>query len=84
MQFALNFRLLNHGHPMKKFTTIQNLFVHLNVPNNPMKHWFDGLGWEMANCMCEKVLKIIQTIVAKEFFFFFELKLLLLIINSSF
>jgi hypothetical protein len=69
---------------MKKYTTMQNLFVHLNVFNNPMKHLSDAFGWEMAYCMCEQVLKIIQIIMAKEKKFFFELKLLLLIINPSF
>jgi hypothetical protein len=69
---------------MRKYITMQNLFVHWNIPNNPMKYWFDGFGWEMANCMCEQFLKIIQTIVAKESFFFFELQLLLLIVNPSF
>jgi hypothetical protein len=28
-----------------------------------MKHWFDGVGWEMANFMCEQVLKKIQSVV---------------------
>jgi hypothetical protein len=30
--------------------------------DNPMKHWFDGFGWEMANCMCEQVLSRIQIV----------------------
>jgi hypothetical protein len=69
VQLALNFHLLKHGNPMKKYTTMQNVFVHLNVFDNPMKHWFDGFGWETANCMCEQVLKIIQTIMVKASFF---------------
>jgi hypothetical protein len=46
---------------MIDYTTMQKLFVQLNVFNNPMKYWFDGLGWEITNCMCEQVLKIIQS-----------------------
>ncbi len=42
---------------------MHKLFVLFNVPNNPMKHWFDGVGWEMANFMCEQVLKKIQNVV---------------------
>jgi hypothetical protein len=29
---------------MTNYTTMQKLFANLNVPNNPMKHWFDGVG----------------------------------------
>ncbi len=48
---------------MIKYTIMHKLFVLFNVPNNPMKHWFDGVGWEMANFMCEQVLKKIQSVV---------------------
>jgi hypothetical protein len=57
MQFVLIFHLLSHGHPMTKYIVIQTLFVELHVPNNPMKHWSNGSGWEMTNYMFEQVLK---------------------------
>jgi len=50
-----------------------------------MKHWYDGFGWEMANCMCEQVLKKTQTIVVKaNFFSLIENEVIMLIINLSF
>ncbi len=36
-KLPLIFHLFNHGHPMIEYIT-QNLFVQLNVFNNPMKH----------------------------------------------
>ncbi len=44
--------------------------MQLNVLNDPMKHWFDGASWEMVNCICEQVLKIIQNVVARSRFVF--------------
>ncbi len=44
--------------------------MQLNVLNNPMKHWFDGASWEMVNCICEQVLKITQSVVARSRFVF--------------
>ncbi len=35
--------------------------MQLNVFNNPMEYWFDGVGWGITNFMCEQVLKIIQS-----------------------
>ncbi len=52
MQFALIFHLFSHGCPMINYTTMHKLFVQLNVLENPMKHWFDGVGWEMVDSMC--------------------------------
>jgi hypothetical protein len=48
---------------MTEYTTTHKLFVQLNVHNNPMKYWFDGACWEMANCMCKQVLKKTQSVV---------------------
>jgi hypothetical protein len=69
MQFALIFHLLSHGHPMTKYTTMQTLFVELNVPNNHMKHWFHGFGWEMTNCMFEQVLNKLKLLLLGQAFF---------------
>ncbi len=63
MQFALIFHLLSHGCPMTKHTTMQTLFMQLNVLDNPIKLWFNGCRWEMVDCMSKQVLKQTQTIV---------------------
>jgi hypothetical protein len=34
----------------------------LNVPNNPKKHWFDGVGCEMIDLMHEQMFKKIQSL----------------------
>ncbi len=44
--------------------------MQLNVLNNPIKHWFDGASWEMVNCICEQVLKIIQSAIARSRYLF--------------
>ncbi len=63
MQYALIFQLFNHNHPKMEYTTMETLFVQLNFPNDPIKHWSNGYGWETANCMFEQVLKQIQIII---------------------
>lgn len=44
---------LNHGNPMIKYTTMKNLFMQLNILNNIIKQWSNGVSWEMVNCMCK-------------------------------
>ncbi len=68
VQYALIFQLFNHNHPMIEYTTMETLFVQLNIPNNPIKHWSNGYGWEMANCMFEQVLKQIQITIVGAIF----------------
>ncbi len=53
---------------MIEYTSTWTLFVQLNVHDNPIKHWYDGFGWEMANYMSKQVLKQIQTIVTQASF----------------
>jgi len=47
--------------------------MQFNVLDNPMKHWFDGVGWEMVDCLYEQVLKKIQNVVASSRFFSFSI-----------
>jgi len=69
VQFALIFHLLCHGRTMIDYIAMQKLFVQLNVPNNLMKHWSNGAGWEMTDSMCEQVFKKTQNfMVARRFF----------------
>jgi hypothetical protein len=42
---------------MIEYKTMQNLFMQPKIPDNPMKHWYDGSRWEMVDYMCEQVLK---------------------------
>jgi hypothetical protein len=64
---------------------MQKLFVQLNVPNSPMKHWYGGASWEMIDYMHKQVLKITQSVVLKGRFVFSSVIMLLLwIINLEF
>jgi hypothetical protein len=49
---------------------MKKLFVQWNVSHNTMKYWFGGACWEMVDCMCEHVLKIIQSVVVGDRFVF--------------
>jgi hypothetical protein len=42
VQFALIFHLLSHDYPMTKYTTMETLFVYLNLPKDSIKHWSNG------------------------------------------
>jgi hypothetical protein len=62
---------------------MQTLFVELNVPNNLMKHWSHGFGWEMTNCMFEQVLKQTQTIVVGPSFLSLNVDEVIIVDNPS-
>jgi hypothetical protein len=51
VQFSLIFHLFNCACPMIEYKTVQNLFMQLKIPDNPMKHWYDGSRWEMVDYM---------------------------------
>jgi hypothetical protein len=59
---------LNHGHPMIDYITMQKLFVQLNVPNNLMKHWSNGAGWEMTILYMNKFKKKLRIWLLGSFF----------------
>jgi hypothetical protein len=59
------------------------LYVQLNMRDNCIKHWFNGFGWEMANCMSKQILKQIQTIVVKASFLFLNADEVITIDNQS-
>ncbi len=63
------FHLLSHGRSITKFESLRDLYLLLNVKNNPRKDWTDSSGWEMAECMHEVVLQNMKTIV-RDFTFF--------------
>jgi hypothetical protein len=49
---------------------MKKLFGQWNVSHNIMKLWFGGACWEMVDCMCEHVFKIIQSVVVGDRFVF--------------
>ncbi len=62
---------------------MHKLFIQFNVHNNPMKHWFDGVGWEMANFLCEEVLKKIESVVVINKFVYLGVDEMKIIDNQS-
>ena len=42
---------------MMDFTKSMELFQQLEVPKCPKKHWSEGSGWQMAECMANVVSK---------------------------
>jgi hypothetical protein len=54
-QFAFGFHILNQSWPMIKHETLMDLFIFLKLNNNPIKHWNDYFGWEMAMTLSEIV-----------------------------
>jgi hypothetical protein len=42
--------------------------------HNTIKNWFGGACWEIVDCMCEHVLKIIQSVVVGDRFVFLKCK----------
>ncbi len=63
------FHLLSHGRLITKFESLRDLYLLLNVKNNPRKHWTDSSGWEMAKCIHKVVLQNMKTIVQDCIFF---------------
>jgi hypothetical protein len=51
------------------FESFRELYLLLNVKNNPKKHYTNSSGWEMAKCMHKVVLQNTKTIV-QDFAFF--------------
>jgi hypothetical protein len=62
---------------------MKKLFVQWNVSHNKMKYWFGGACWDMVNCMCEHVLKIIQSVVVGDRFVFLSVNDVITIDNRS-
>jgi hypothetical protein len=54
---------------MTSFESLRDLYLLLNVKNNPRKHWIDNSGWEMAKCMHKVVLQNMKTTM-QDFSFF--------------
>ncbi len=63
------FHLLSHGRPITKFESLKDLYLPLNVKNNPRKHWTNSSGWKMAKFIHEVVLQNMKTIVQDCTFF---------------
>jgi hypothetical protein len=42
---------------------MQSLFAFLKVPNNPLKHWNDYVGWEIEKVLHRVVLNVIKEVI---------------------
>ncbi len=50
--------------PHDKIHNNVNFFVQLNILDNLIKKWYNGVGWEMVDCMCKlQVLKKNQNVM---------------------
>ena len=69
IQFATILHLLHEGRPMLEYTALHPLFNFLGVPKLLKKHWSDGEGWELAECLYKQVqAKTKATMKAARFF----------------
>jgi hypothetical protein len=68
VQFAFIFHLLKSWSSHVDYITMQKLFVQLNVPNNLMKHWSNGVGWEMTILYMNKFKKKFRIWLLGSFF----------------
>jgi hypothetical protein len=55
---------------MTKYEQMQSSFAFLKVPNNPLKHWSDCVGWEIAKGLhCVVLIAIKKFIMASSFLY---------------
>jgi hypothetical protein len=62
--------------------TMKKLFVQLNGFDNPMKHWFNGVGWEMVDNMRKQIMKRTKSVIAIRQEFVHETKLTIALFNA--
>lgn len=68
-QFATVLHILQEGRPMLEYQALQPLFTFLGVPKMPKRHWSDGAGWELAECLYHQVqLKMQATLKGARYF----------------
>jgi hypothetical protein len=48
---------------MIKYEQMQSLFAFFKVPNNPLKHWNDCVGWEITKNLYRVVLNAIKEVI---------------------
>ena len=65
VQFCTMFYLLTLSHPMRDYTTCQDLYNTLNVPHQPRKHWSELVGWEIAHALAHVVYYKIKEALTK-------------------
>ncbi len=49
------FHILAHGCPMLEYESLYELFVNLQVPNNPTMHQSNGIGWIFVEFMYNQI-----------------------------
>jgi hypothetical protein len=64
-QMGTILHLLQQRRPMIDYTNSPKLYQFLSVPKLPQRHWSDGTGWILAECLHRQVeLKTTEVIVA--------------------
>jgi hypothetical protein len=54
-QMGIIFHLLSTGRPMVDFSSIRPMLQFLAVPKLAKRHWSDGAGWVLAECIFRQV-----------------------------
>jgi hypothetical protein len=49
------FHIFAHGRPMLEYESLYELFVNLQVFNNPTMHWYDGVSWILVEFIHNKI-----------------------------
>jgi hypothetical protein len=49
------FHIFAHGCPMLEYESLYELFVSLQVFNNPTMHWYDGVSWILVEFIYNKI-----------------------------
>jgi hypothetical protein len=67
-QMGVIFHLLSTGRPMVDYSGIRPMLQFLGVPKLTKRHWSDGAGWMLADCMFRQVeAKALETVRASRF-----------------
>jgi hypothetical protein len=68
-QLATVLYLLQEGRPMLEYPTLKPLFTFLGVPTIARRHWSDGAGWELVDCLYHQVqMKTKEVMEMAQFF----------------
>jgi hypothetical protein len=67
-QMGVIFHLLSTGRPMMDYSAIRPMLQFLGVPKLAKRHWSDGVGWMLAECMFRQVeAKTLETVRSSRF-----------------
>jgi hypothetical protein len=67
-QMGVIFHLLSTGRPMMDYSAIRPMLQFLGVPKLAKRHWNDGAGWMLAECIFRQVeAKTLETVRSSRF-----------------